>query len=253
MKRFSLLLVFLLLFFLLHAVFAQTLNVFAASSLSDAFEDMATAFETQNPDTDVMFNFAGSSTLATQITQAAPVDVFASADTTQMQVVIDAGLLQGEPVIFTRNRLVVITPEDSEIMTLEALAEPGILLVLAESNVPVGTYSREVLENLNKVYGPAFSENVLANLVSEEPNVKQVATKVELGEADAALVYVTDAALLKNVRTIDIPEDANVLATYPIATITTSEQSEVARRFVAFVLAEEGQAILGHYGFLATE
>jgi molybdate transport system substrate-binding protein len=232
---------------------AQTLNVFAASSLTDAFEEIAIAFEKQNPDVDITFNFAGSSTLATQITQGAPTDVFASADTTQMQVVVDAGFARGESTIFTRNRLVVITPSDSEIMTLEDLVKPGVLLVLAESNVPIGRYSRQALENLNETYGADFSANVLANLVSEEPNVKQVATKVELGEADAAIVYVTDAALLKNVRAIEIPDDANVIASYPIATITTSEELELAQGFVDFVLSEEGQEIFGKYGFLTRD
>lgn len=238
---------------LLTSTFAQTLNVFAAASLTDAFNEIATAFQTQNEGVEVAFNFAGSSTLATQIGQGAPVDVFASADTVQMQVVQDAGLVQGESVIFTRNRLVVITPQDSEIMTLEDLADPVVLLVLAESSVPAGKYSREILEKLNTTYGAGFSENVLANLVSEEPNVRQVATKVELGEADAAIVYITDVALLENIRTIDIPDEANVIATYPIATITTSEQSELAQAFVDFVLSQGGQAVLGNYGFLPAQ
>jgi molybdate transport system substrate-binding protein len=175
--------------------------------------------------------------------------VFASADDTQMQVVADAGLLEKEAAIFTRNRLVVIMPSDSEIERLEDLAKPGVLLVLAESKVPVGKYSRRVLENLNETYGADFSEKVLANLVSEEPNVKQVATKVELGEADAAIVYVTDAATLQRVRTIEIPDDANVTASYPIAALK-GEQKELAQKFVQFVLSQEGQDILVKFGFL---
>jgi molybdate transport system substrate-binding protein len=246
-------LVILPVFFFLTTGFAQTLNVFAAASLTDAFNEMATAFTAQNEGAEVAFNFAGSSTLATQITQGAPVDVFASADTTQMQVVVDAGLVSGEPIIFTRNRLAVITPRDSEIMTLEDLAEPGVLLVLAEASVPAGKYSREILEKLGTTYGTDFSENVLANLVSEEPNVRQVATKVELGEADAAIIYVTDAALLGDIRTIEIPDDANVIATYPIAVVSSSTGAELARAFVDFVLSQEGQAVLSKYGFLPAE
>ena len=232
---------------------AQTLNVFAASSLGDAFNEIGTAFETQNPDVDITFNFAGSSTLATQITQGAPADVFASADIVQMQTVVDAGLVSGEAVIFTRNRLVIITPQDSDITTLEDLTQPGVLLVLAEANVPAGRYSREILEKLNTTYGEDFSEKVLANLVSEEPNVRQVATKVELGEADAAIVYVTDAVLLENVRLIEIPDDANVIATYPLATLMTSEQNQLAQMFVDFVLSREGQSVLNKYGFLPAQ
>jgi molybdate transport system substrate-binding protein len=248
MKRFS-----LLLLFLLPTVFAQTLNVFAASSLTDAFNEIATAFTAQHEGVEVVFNFAGSSTLATQITQGAPVDVFASADTKQMQVVADAGLISGEAVIFTRNRLAVITPQDSEIMTLEDLAKPGVLLVLAAPEVPVGKYSREALEKMNETFGADFSASVLANLVSEEPNVKQVATKVELGEADTAIVYVTDAALLGNVRSIEIPDEYNVIATYPVAVVNTSTRAELAQSFVDFVLSEEGQTVLGKYGFLPSE
>jgi molybdate transport system substrate-binding protein len=250
-KRFGLLLVLL---FSITPAFAQTLTVFAASSLTDAFTEMATVFKTQNPNADIVFNFAGSSTLATQITQGAPADIFASADTNQMQGVVDAGLITGEAAIFTRNRLVVITPKDSAIQTLEDLAKPGTLLVLAAPDVPVGKYSRQVLENLNESYGADFSESVLANLVSEEPNVKQVATKVDLGEADTAIVYVTDTASLKNIRAISIPDDSNVIATYPIAVLKSAlvqdEQAELAKVFVAFVLSNEGQAILANYGFI---
>jgi molybdate transport system substrate-binding protein len=244
---------FALLFSFASLGLAQTLNVFSASSLTEGFEEIAAAFESQNPGVDITFNFAGSSTLATQITQGAPGDVFASADVAQMQVVADAGLVTGEPIIFTRNRLVVITPEDSDIMTLEDLAGPGVLLVLAEEDVPVGKYSREALEKMNATFGAEFSTNVLANLVSEEPNVRQVATKVELGEADAAIVYVTDAALLDNVRSIEIPDEYNVIATYPIAVVSSSTRAELAQSFVDFVLSPEGQGVLNKYGFLPVE
>jgi molybdate transport system substrate-binding protein len=230
----------------------QELNVFAASSLNPAFQEIAVQFEAQNPDTAVVFNFAGSSTLATQIIQGAPADVFASADSAQMQVVADAGVLENEALIFTRNRLVVITPSDSDIQKLGDLAKPGVLLVLAETNVPVGKYSRQVLENLNNLYGADFSENVLANLVSEEPNVKQVATKVELGEADVAIVYITDAATLQHVRRVEIPDEANVTATYPIAALK-GEQKDLADTFIDFVLSPEGQDILAKFGFLPRE
>lgn len=228
---------------------AQTLTVFAASSLTESFEEIASAFEALHDGAEVLLSFEGSSTLATQITQGAPADVFASADEDQMQVVVDAGLTASDPQLFATNRLVIITTEDSSVTSVEGLAETDVLLVLAAPDVPVGNYAREALEKMNEVYGADFSARVLNNLVSEESNVRQVALKVELGEADAAIVYATDAAVAENIGTIDIPGDLNVLGTYPVATLRESTQPDLARAFVAFVLSEKGQAILATYGF----
>lgn len=227
--------------------------MFAASSLTEAFAEIAAVFEEQNNGVEVLLSFGGSSSLATQITQGAPADVFASADEEQMQVVVDEGLTTSEPQIFTSNRLVLITPEDSNVASLEQLAEPGVLLVLAAPDVPVGNYARKALEKMNGTYGANFSERVLENLVSEESNVRQVALKVGLGEADAAIVYATDAAVDEGVNTIPIPDDRNVLGTYPIATLTHSAQPEAAQAFVDLVLSDEGQAILTERGFQAPE
>lgn len=232
---------------------AQELTVFAASSLTEAFEEIATVFEEQNEGTEVLLSFDGSSTLATQITQGAPADIFASADEDQMQVVVNEGLGVSEPQIFTGNRLVLITTEDSDITSLEQLSEPGMLLVLAAPDVPVGNYAREALEKMDGSYGADFSERVLDNLVSEESNVRQVALKVELGEADAAIVYATDAAVLEGINTIPIPNDLNVLGTYPIATLTASAQPDLAQAFVDLVLSAEGQSILLKRGFQKLE
>ena len=225
---------------------AQALTVFAASSLTEAFETLAATFEKQQ-ETEVLLNFGGSSALATQIGQGAPADVFASADEAQMQVV--AGLLAGKAQIFARNRLVLIATEEGGVNSLEGLAEPGVLLVLAAPEVPVGNYAREALEKMNGVYGADFSERVLENLVSEESNVRQVALKVELGEADAAIVYETDAAVAKNVVTIPIPDDLNVLGSYPVAVLAGSAQPELAQAFVELVLSAQGQAVLTGRGF----
>lgn len=232
---------------------AQELTVLAASSLTEAFEEMAGVFEEQHEGVDVLLSFDGSSTLATQIIQGAPADVFASADEEQMQNVVDEGLTAREPQIFTRNRLVVITPADGGIRGLEGLAEPGSRLVLADPEVPVGNYAREALEKMNAAYGADFSGRVLANLVSEETNVRQVSLRVELGEADAAIVYATDAAVAENVNVTEIPDDLNVLATYPVAALAESAQPELAQAFVAFVLSAEGQRILTGRGFGALE
>ena len=228
---------------------AQTLTVFAASSLTEAFEELAAVFETQHSGAKVQLNFDGSSTLATQITQGAPADVFASADEDQMQVVADAGLTEGAPQVLATNRLAVITPRNSSVKRLQDLAQPGVLLVLAAPEVPVGNYAREALEKMNGRYGADFSERVLKNLVSEESNVRQAALKVELGEADAAIVYQTDAAVAKNARTILIPGPLNVVGTYPVAALTESPRLELAQAFVALTLSEAGQKILRNFGF----
>ncbi len=241
----STILVFLL--SLISVTYAQELAVFAASSLTESFEAVAAAFEAEQG-VEVVLNFAGSSTLSTQILQGAPADVFASADEAQMGMVAEAGLLKGEPQTFAQNRLVVITPAGSAIQTLRDLAEPGVLLVLAGPNVPAGRYALEVLGRLNAVYGADFSARVLANLVSEETNVRQVAAKVGLGEADAALVYATDAAVLSGVDIIEIPAAYNVTARYPIAVLADSGHPELASAFVEFVQTS-GQETLAERGF----
>jgi len=232
------------------AAFAQELTVFAAASLTEAFGEIAELFEQANEGVSVTLNFAGSSILATQIVQGAPADVFASADLVQMQVVVDAALNDGAPAVFARNRLVVITPTGSPVVELEDLGDEGVLLVLAGPEVPVGRYSREAIASLGTAFGAGYSERVLANVVSEEPNVRQVAAKVELGEADAAIVYSTDAAVLSGILVIDIPEQHNVVATYPIAVVAGSPQAELAHAFVEFVLSEAGQGVLASRGFL---
>ncbi len=229
---------------------AQELTVFAASSLTEAFEEIADLFEGHNSGVSVLLNFGGSSTLSTQIVQGAPADVFASADTVQMAVVQDAGLVVGEPSLFAHNRLVVIASAGSQVTTLEDLGVSGVLLVLAGPEVPVGRYSRETIASLETAYGPGFAERVLANLVSEEPNVRQVAFKIELGEADAAIVYSTDAAVLAGVAVIDIPEEHNVIATYPVAALSEAPQPELALAFVEFLLSPEAQAVLARRGFI---
>ena len=226
---------------------AQSLTVFAASSLAEAFNEMASAFEAANPGVSVDLNFAGSSTLSTQILQGAPADVFASADEEQMERV--AGEVAGTPQRFAGNSLVVITPEGSSLQTPEDLAKPGTLLVLAGPEVPAGRYALASLDKLNALYGDGFSARVLENLVSEETNVRQVSAKVVLNEADAAIVYTTDAAVTEGIRTIDIPDAYNVKAAYTIAVVEESAQRELGERFLEFVLSDEGRAVLARHGF----
>ena len=223
---------------------AETLTIFAASSLTEAFTELATAFEAEHPDTDVVLNFAGSSTLATQIEQGAPADLFASADLANLLRIVP----EENAVFFATNRMVVITPGKSPVTRLEDLATQDYLLVSAGESVPAGRYADEVLENLNALYGAEYAERVRTHLVSLETNVRQVAAKVALGEADAALVYATDAATLDQVRILEIPASYNVTALYPLAVVPESKQVELAETFVAFVLGE-GQKVLRDYGF----
>lgn len=228
--------------------FADTLSVFAASSLTEAFTEMASAFEAKHPDIDVQLNFAGSSVLATQIGQGAPADVFASAD----ERIILSLEQPYVAILFTLNELVVLS-NLATISTLEDLATASYFLLMANENVPVGAYSLELLKRLEPTYGASYSERVLANVVSEETNVRQVLAKLLLGEADVGFVYATDSLIIpKNsrLRAIPIPDEFAVAAPYFITTLETSKNKTNAELFVIFVL-NEGQAILSDYGFSA--
>lgn len=230
----------------------QTLNVFAAASLTDAFTELGVNFETANPGVRVTFNFAGSQALRTQIEEGAPVDVFASANTKEMDALIATGYIaQDAPQIFLTNRLVVILPVDNpaEISTLSDLATPEVKLVLAAEEVPVGKYARQSLEKMNAAFGAEYMDSVLANIVSNEDNVKQVVAKVQLGEADAGIVYMSDVNAGLDLKTIEIPTDLNVIAAYPISPLTESTNPELAATFIEYVLSAEGQAVLAKWGF----
>jgi molybdate transport system substrate-binding protein len=228
------------------------LIVFAAASLTDAFKEIGTAFEAANPGTSATFNFAGSQTLRTQIEEGAPADVFASANTDQMDVLVADGMVAaGAPRIFLTNQLVVIVPphNPARLRSLPDLARAGLKLDVAAPDVPVGSYARQALENMNEVYGEGFGARVLANVVSEEDNVKQVVTKVHLGEADAGIVYTSDAMAAPDIGEIPIPADLNVIAQYPIAPLDHAAKPALAQAFVGYVLSAEGQAILAKWGF----
>jgi molybdate transport system substrate-binding protein len=233
------------------------LTIFTAASLTDAFKDMATEIEPANPGTKLTFNFAGSPTLRTQLAQGARADVFASADEPTMAGAENDGTVTGQPQIFARNILVVVVPAKNPagIQTLQDLAKPNLKLVLTNKEVPVGNYARQALEKMSQdpAFGPDFSKRVLANLVSEETNVRQVAAKVQLGEADAGIVYATDItpALRDAVRVIQIPPAFNVIAKYPIAVVKGTQYEAGARAFIAYVLSPAGQTILVRHGFLA--
>ncbi|MEP6574322.1 MAG: molybdate ABC transporter substrate-binding protein [Gemmatimonadota bacterium] len=247
-----------------HAFHATTpskdqLTVFAAASLTESFGELGRLMEQRHPGLTVRFNFAGSQQLAAQLEQGAEADVFASADDRWMKSVQEKQLLAAEPQIFARNRLVVIVPASNpaRIDRLAQLSGRGIKLVLAADAVPAGRYSREVLQKLSASTGfeADYGRRVLANVVSQEENVKSVVTKVQLGEADAGMVYRSDVtpAVSRYLKVLDIPEESNVLASYPIATIRNSAQRALADGFVDLVLSAEGQSVLERHGFLGVE
>lgn len=230
----------------------QTLNVFAAASLTDAFAEIGKNFESQNPNTLVAFNFGGSQTLRTQIEEGAAADVFASANLKEMDALIASGFLtKGVPQIFLNNKLVVILPADNPagIDSLADLTHANIKIVLAAEEVPVGKYTREALDKMNGTYGSDFKDKVLANIVSNEDNVKQAVAKVQLGEADAGIVYTSDAFAAPDLQTIAISDEMNVVAQYPIAPLSQSKNAKLAQAFTAYVFSPDGQAILKKWGF----
>lgn len=233
----------------------QKITVFAAASLTDAFSEIGEKFKQQNPGVTFDFNYAGSQQLRTQLEQGATADVFASANTTEMNNAIKSDLVvSGTQKTFVRNRLSVIVPKDNPggITELKDLAKPGLKLVLAAPAVPVGGYALTALNKMNADFGATFSQTVLSNVVSQEDNVKQVVAKVQLGEADAGIVYSSDVTpdAATKVTRIDIPDKYNVLATYPIAVLKSAPQADLDAKFVAYVLSADGQASLQKWGFI---
>jgi molybdate transport system substrate-binding protein len=216
------------------------IKVFAAASLTAAFNKIGQDYTAANPNTKVTFNFAGSQALATQIQQSAPADVFASADTTNMGKVAS---LVGTPQNFASNllRIVVAKGNPKAIKGLSDLSNPDLKVVLAAPEVPAGKYAQQALA----------AQHVTVEPVSLEDNVKAVVTKVSLGEADAGIVYVTDVtAGGDKVEGVDIPNDQNVPATYPIATVKASTHQSQAQAFVDMVRSDQGQQVLSSFGFL---
>jgi len=231
-----------------------TLNVFAAASLTGSFNALAASYKQTHPNVNLILNYNGSQILEQQIANGAPADIFASADLANMQKAGAAGLV-GTSQIFAKNRLVVILPlsNPGKIMSLKDLARKGIKIDLEASTVPAGKYSRQALMKMSQspVYGANFASEVLGNVVSQEDNVKAVVQKVQLGEADAGFVYVTDAfSASGKVMVIDIPDPYNVIAQYPIAVVKNSAHASDAQTFVDYVLSSAGQAIMKKYQFI---
>jgi molybdate transport system substrate-binding protein len=219
-----------------------TVTVYAAQSLSSAFNDLGEAFEYEHPGVKVSFNFAGSSTLVTQITQGAPADVFASADQSNMDELVSAGSVDGTPRVFTKNRLQLVVAKGNPkgVTGLADLGRSGVATVLCAENVPCGAYAQEALGKAGVHVTPK----------SEESSVAGVIGRVQSGEADAGIVYVTDVQANAAVSGVDIPDEDNVVAEYPHAQLKDATNPAGAKAFLAFVESAEGQAILGRFGFL---
>lgn len=223
------------------------LTVFAASSLAAAFTQIGSDFESANTGTTVTFNFGSSGDLAASIESEGTADVFASASGTYMDEVSDKVGVSGR-ADFVENKLVVITPTDNPagISSLEDLAKPGTQVVLAAAGVPVGDYARQALQTAG------IEKAVLANVVSNEEDDASAVARITAGEADAAIVYVSDVtnAVAPQVTSVAIPNDMNIIATYPIAVVSTSTHAEMAQAFVTYVTGSKGQGTLTDLGFL---
>jgi molybdate transport system substrate-binding protein len=220
------------------------ITVFAAASLTGAFTDIGAAFTKANPDAKVTFSFDASSALVQQITQGAPADVFASADTANMDKLTSGSLNGTEPVTFATNLLAIIVPKGNQagITGVADLAKPEVKVVVCAPEVPCGKYATSIFKNANITVRP----------VSQEQNVKGVVTKVTSGEADAGIVYITDVqAAGDKAEAVTVPADRNVVARYPIASVKTSTKTDVDQAFIDFVLGSDGQKILASYGFMA--
>ncbi len=232
-----------------------TLNIFAAASLTKAFTEISSQYHQLHPNIIIKPVYDSSATLEQQIANGAPADIFASADTTSMQKASQAGLV-GTSQLFAKNRLVVILPASNpgHLTTLKDLANPGVKIDVANATVPVGKYARQVLSNLAKSadYGPAYAVAALKNVVSEEQNDAAIVQKVQLGEVDAGIVYVSDINPSTSAQflSITIPDDVNVIAQYPIAVVKNSTHNSEAQAFITFVLSSSGQAVLKQFNFV---
>jgi molybdate transport system substrate-binding protein len=226
------------------------LSVYAASSLTEAFGELEGVFESAHPGVDVAVTFAGSQVLRLQIEQGAGADVYAAANLDHMQALIDSGLV-AESQVFAQNDLVVIVPLDNP-ANLEVFGDlvHAERIVLGTPNVPVGQYAREILRRAGPTHEEGFEAIVMSRVVSEETNVRLARTKVEMGEADAAIVYRTDAGSSQQVRVIEIPRDLNVIADYPVAVLEGSTMRNAALAWIALLTSEEGKAVLERHGFI---
>jgi molybdate transport system substrate-binding protein len=229
-----------------------TLNVYAAASLTSAFQALGKRFEETHPGVVVRYNFAGSQTLVSQIREGAPADVFASADTSNMEKAKAKGLVDSER-IFAKNSLVLIVPKSNPagLQKFEDLTRAH-RVIMGVQDVPIGKYARKSLQQADHVIAAGFSNSVLSHVVSQETDVKQIVNKIVLGEGDAAFVYRTDARgkTAEKVLVIPVPNRVNVTVKYPIAVVKHSTHQNLAETFIQFILSKEAQDILHSNGFI---
>jgi molybdate transport system substrate-binding protein len=220
---------------------STTLTVVAAASLTEAFGEIAAAFERATPGVDVEMTFDGSARLATAIIEGAPADVFASADEATLGRVDDAGLTRGETVVFATNVLQIVVADENPlgIDSLEDLTRPDVTLSLCGPEVPCGSYADQAFASAGLEPPPA----------GDQESVKGVLTQVQLGEADAGIVYVTDALAAEGVEGVDLSAGEAVEVTYPAAVLADASNADVAAAFVTFLTAPEAQSILADLGF----
>jgi molybdate transport system substrate-binding protein len=237
----------------------EELTVFTAASLTGAFSEIGHMYENETG-IRVVFNFDGSQALRTQIENGAYADVFASANNKQMNALKSLGLMNNSSVsIFTNNKLSLIVPKGNpaNISNLSDLAKPGLKIVIGTKDVPVGDYALQIINKLgnDSAYGPDYKEKVLANIISQETNVNYVVTKIALGEADVGFAYVSDVTedLSSRVDKIEIPDEYNVIAEYPIGISSESKYPIESNKFINLVMSDEGTSILKRYGFSSVE
>jgi molybdate transport system substrate-binding protein len=237
----------------------KEITVFTAASLTGAFSEIGGIFENET-DIHAVFNFDGSQALRTQIENGAYADVFASANKKQMNALKNDGLMNNSSiVIFTRNKISLIVPKDNpaKIGNISDLAKPNIKIVMGTKDVPVGDYALQIIDKLgnDSSYGQDYKTKVLSNVISQETNVNYVVTKVALGEADVGFAYVSDVTedLSGKVDKIEIPDEYNVIAEYPIGLIKQSKYPTEGMKFMNLVMSNEGKAVLERYGFSTVE
>ncbi len=233
----------------------KELTVFTAASLTGAFGEIGKLYENET-DIRVVFNFDGSQALRTQIENGAYADVFVSANNKQMNALKNIGLMNNSSAsIFAHNKLALIVPRDNPagIANLSDLAKPGLKMVIGTKDVPVGDYALQIINKLgnDSAYGPEYKEKVLANIISQETNVNYVVTKIALGEADVGFAYVSDVTeeLSSKIKKVEIPDEYNIIAEYPMGILEESRYPAEAEEFIDLVKSEQGRAILEKYGF----
>ncbi len=242
-----------------YAQESEELTVFTAASLTGAFGEIGQMFENETG-ISVAFNFDGSQALRTQLENGAYADVFASANMKQMNAVLDEGLMTNSSIaIFTENKLSLIVPKGNpaKITNLSDLARPGLKIVMGTKDVPVGDYALQIIARLgnDSAYGPDYKTRVLANVISQETTVNYVVTKVALGEADVGFAYISDITedLSSKVEKIDIPDEYNIIAEYPMGILLESKYPLESQEFLNLVMSDEGKAVMEKYGFAPVE